>query len=50
MILKTPKFGLKQQAYTFMSVLPNVNSFHILTRDNESYHLKQTNEFLESCI
>ena len=41
MFLKTPKFGMQQKARIFISGLPNLNSFHILTRDFESNHLKQ---------
>ena len=49
-VLKTPKFGMQQKAHIFISGLPCVNSFHILTRDTESNHLKQKNKngfFLE---
>ena len=41
MFLKTSKFGMQQKAHIFVSELPNLNSFHILTRDTESNHLKQ---------
>ena len=41
MFLKTTKFGMQQKAHIFISGLPNPNSFHILTRDTESNHLKQ---------
>ena len=41
MFLKTPKFGMQQKAHVFISGLPNLNMFHILTRDTESNHLKQ---------
>ena len=38
MFLKTTKFGMQQKAYTLISGLPNLNSFHILTLDDESSH------------
>ena len=41
MFLKTPKFGMQQKAHVFISGLPNLNMFHILTRDTESNHLMQ---------
>ena len=44
MFLKTPKFGMQQKANTFISGLPNVNSFHILTLDIEINHVKQKNK------
>ena len=44
MFLKTPKFGMQQKAHTFISGLPNLNSFHILALDIESNHLKQKNK------
>ena len=40
MFLKTPNFGMQQKARIFISGLPNLNSFHSLTRDTESNHLK----------
>ena len=43
-VLKTPKFGMQQKAHIFISGLPCVNSFHILTQDTESNHLKQKNK------
>ena len=39
--LKTPKLWMQQKARIFISGLPNLNSFHILTRDTESNPLKQ---------
>ena len=41
MLLKTPKFGMQKNAHIFISGLQNRNSFHIITRDTESNHLKQ---------
>ena len=32
---------MQQKARIFISGLPNLNSFHILTRDTENNHLKQ---------
>ena len=41
MFLKTPKFGMQKKAHIFISGLPNLNSFYIVTRDTESNQLKQ---------
>ena len=40
MFLKTPKFGMQQNARIF-SVLPTLNLFHILTQDTVNNHLKK---------
>ena len=45
-VFENTKFGMKQKAHIFISRLPSLNLFHILTRDTESNHLKQKKKII----